>query len=327
MAKKKKYPRNWRGYNKASSLEFLLFVPLMVKLVDSIPDRDLWKGNGRPPLNLKDMLKCLMIMDKTKLGSRRAVSLIALLKSQLKISEIPSFNSLLNYRKKAEITEMLQQLIHMTHQSISEYDKSLITDSTGKSTSRKKMWQDWKKKKRKKKDFVKAHYTFTKKTLMIAEVSTTQSKGKGTGDPTQMEKHAQSVRNRKIDVDFWYADGSYCSRECANAAVSVGATPIFRVKKNASMKKKGSAAFRDMVKESREHPRKYKRKYNARAKCEAGIYSIKSKHSDRVLSRIIKTQESEILSEAAAYNISRISNVIFEFGITPNFSFSCSSQV
>jgi transposase len=297
----------------------------MVKLIDSFPDTDLWKGNGRPPLTLKDMLKCLIIMDKFKIGSRRAISVIALLKNQLKISQIPSFNSLLNYRKKPEIVEMLKQLIHATHRSISDYDKSLITDSTGKSTSRKKIWQDWKMKKRKKKDFVKSHYTFTKKTLMIAEASVTQSKGAGTGDPTQMEEHAHSIRNRQIDADFWYADGAYCSRECANAAVSVGAEPVFRVKSNASTKKKGSAAFRDMVKESREHPRRYKKKYNSRAKCEAGMHSIKSKHSDRIFSRAIKTQESEILSEAVAYNISRISNVVFEFGITPNFSYS--SQV
>jgi len=316
---KEKQKRNWAGYNKAQTLEGVFFVKLVAKFVDALDEEELWKGNGRPPFPMKDIIKCLLVLEYFTLSSRRTISILNLLKDDLKLSQVPHFNTLLNYRKKKEVRAMLEFLLHKIHDSIAEQDPNLITDSTGKTTTRKKFWRDWKNQPKKSTDFVKAHYTFTEKTLMIAEVSTTKSKGKGTGGPSQFVKHANSIRKRKVGAGNWYADGAYCGRPCCKAAGRAGATPVFRVKKNASPKKKGCKEYKDMVNLSREHPMIYKRNYNRRAKVESGIHSTKARFSHRISAQKFYRQKTEILAEAVAYDISRLPYVIFEFGLTPKF--------
>lgn len=318
MAKEKK-KKNWAGYNLAQTKELVLFVELVARFVEALDEQELWKGIGRPPCPIKDVIKCLLVMEYANLSCRRAVSLLLLIKEKLKIDEVPHFNTILRYRKKKEVRIMLQFLLHKIHSSIAEQDPNLITDSTGKTTTRKKFWRDCKKNPMKSTDFVKAHYTFTEKTLMIAEASMTKSKGKGTGDSSQFVKHANSIRKRGIKPDKWFADGAYCGRPCCKAAGRAGAIPVFRVKKNASPKKKGCREYRDMVKSSREHPRIYKRTYNRRAKGEAGMHSTKARFSHRISARKFYCQKTEILTEAVAYNISRLPYAIFEFGLTPKF--------
>lgn len=316
---KEKKKRNWSGYNMAQTVEAVLFVKLVAKFVDALDEQELWKGIGRPPCPIKDVIKCLLVLEYFNLSSRRAVSMLELLKGELKVDEVPHFNTLLNYRKKKEVREMLQFLLHKIHDSIAEHDPNLITDSTGKTTTRKKFWRDWKNQPKKSTDFVKAHTTFTEKTLMIAEVSMTKSKGKGTGDSSQFEHHANSIRKRKVKVENWFADGAYFGRNCCKAAGRAGATPVFRVRKNATQKKKGCKEYRDLVNFSREHPRLYKWKYNRRAKVESAMHSTKTRFSHRISTRKFYRQKTEILTEAVAYNISRLSNVMFEFGLAPKF--------
>jgi transposase len=317
--KKERQKRNWAGYNLAQTVEAVLFVKLVAKFVDALDEQELWKGIGRPPCPIKDVLKCLLVLEYFNLSSRRAVSMLQLLKEELKIDVVPHFNTLLNYRKKKEVRVMLEFLLHKIHESIAEYDPNLITDSTGKTTTRKKFWRDWKNQSKKSNDFVKEHITFTEKTLMIAEVSMTKSKGRGSGDSSQFVKHATSIRERKVRVENWFADGAYCSRKCCKAAGKAGANPIFRVKKNATPKKKGCKEYREMVKFSKKHPRLYKWKYKRRAKGEAGINSTKVRFSHRVSARKFYKQKTEVLTEAVAYNISRLPYVIFEFGLAPKF--------
>lgn len=316
---KEKQKRNWSGYNMAQTVEAVLFVKLVARFVDALDELELWKGIGRPPYPIKAVIKCLLVLEYFNLSSRRAVSMLQLLKEELKIAEVPHFNTLLNYRKKKEVREMLRFLLHKIHDSIAEHDPNLITDSTGKTTTRKKFWSDWKNQKKESTDFVKVHYSFTEKTLMIAEVSTTKSNGKGTGDASQFVKHANSIKKRRIKVKNWFADGAYCGRRCCKAAGKAGATPVFKVKKNAMPKKKGCKEYRDMVKSAKKYPFFYKRKYSRRAKGEAGIHATKARFSHRISTRKFYRQQTEILTEAVAYDLSRLSNVIFEFGLTPKF--------
>jgi|GEM_PF-5892956 len=316
---KEKQKRNWSGYNKAQMLEGVLFVKLVARFVDALDEKELWKGNGRQPFPMKDILKCLLVLEYFGLSSRRTISTLHQLQDDLRLSQIPHFNTLLIYRKKKEVRAILGFLLHKIHDSIAEQDPNLITGSTGKTTTRKKFWRDWKNQPKKSTDFVKAHCTFTEKTLMIAEASMTKSKGKGTGDPSQFVKHANSIRRRKVKVENWFADGAYCGRPCCKAAGRAGAIPVFRVKKSASPKKKGCKEYRDMVNASRKHPRIYKRKYNRRAKGESGMHSTKARFSHRISSRKFYRQKTEILAEAVAYNFSRLPYAVFEFGLTPKF--------
>jgi len=85
---KEKQKRNWSGYNMAQTVEAVLFVKLVARFVDALDEQELWKGIGRPPCPIKDVIKCLLVLEYFNLSSRRAVSMLQLLKGELMIAEV-----------------------------------------------------------------------------------------------------------------------------------------------------------------------------------------------------------------------------------------------
>jgi hypothetical protein len=319
--KKKKYIKNWKAYNLAQTVQLPLFLYFVKVFVRNLEVEDRWRGDGRPPLPTKDALKCLLLLEYFQNSARKSVAKIQTYKDTVEIKNIPHFNTLLNLRKDPYLMELTDQLTMQIFKTINHEEKEVTTDSTGEGTSNKKFWRDKKNYKKKRKDFVKDHFTFGRKTLMIAAHTTTKSYGKGTGDSTQLIVHTEKMKNKGITYEKHGGDGAYCTRKCATAIKNVGATPIIKIKKNATAKKKGSAAFRDMVKSSREHPRIYKRTYNyMRPKIESGIYSFKSTFSHKVRSKLFEAQDGESSARCAVYNMLKLPHAIFEFGITPQIA-------
>lgn len=54
MAMKKKYKKNWQGYNLGQKLELQFFLYMVAKLVDALDEKNLRIGNGRPLYSIKD---------------------------------------------------------------------------------------------------------------------------------------------------------------------------------------------------------------------------------------------------------------------------------
>lgn len=318
MGKRKKYPKNWAGYNFAQKIELPLFLDLVRIFVRNLDVKDRWKGNGRPPVETRDAIRVLLLWLYYDCSARKAVSRIEAVKEKVDLEKVPHFNVFYTLLEDEYLQECMLRILEEIFKTINPADKILATDSTGKSTSVKKFWNDWKGKRRKSKEFVKMHSTFGTKTSMIATVTVTKSKGKGTGDSTQLILHTERVKQRGIHADEWTADGAFCTRDCATAIRKTGAVPFIRIKKNATTKKKGSTAFRDMVKMGRKHPIIYRRHYHRRSKSESGFYSHQCRFSNKVRSKNFETQKGELVASCAVHNALRFSHAVFEFGITPS---------
>lgn len=318
MGKRKKYPKNWAGYNFAEKVELPLFLDLVRIFVRNLEVKERWKGNGRPPVETGDALKVLLLWSYFNCSARKAVSRIEAVKEKVELDEVPHFNVFYGLIKDEYLKECVLKILELIFKTVNPSEGVLATDSTGKSTSTKKFWNDWKGEERESKDFVKLHSTFGTKTSMIATMSVTRSKGKGTGDSSQLILHAGRIKQNGIHADEWCADGAYCTRKCATAVKEAGAVPFIKIKKNATTKKKGSAAFRDMVKMKKKHPIIYKRHYHKRSKAESGFYSHQSRFSNRVRARNFEAQEGELIASCAVFNALHFAHAVYEFGVIPS---------
>ncbi len=317
MGKRKEYPKNWSGYNFAQKVELPLFLDLVRIFVRNFEVKERWKSNGRPPIEARDALRIILLWFYFNCSARKAVSRIEALKDKVDLNEVPHFNVFYSFLRDEYLQECTLQILEEIFKHFNHSDTVFATDSTGKSVSTKKFWNDCRGEEKSAKDFVKMHATYGTKTSLIATVTVTKSKGKGTGDSSQLLLHTQRTQERDIRAEEWTADGAYCTRKCATAIKKTGATPYTRIKKNSTAKKKGSAAYRDMVKLKRKHPIIYDRHYHRRSKAESGFHSHQSRFSNRIRSREFSAQRGKLLASCAVYNMLHFANAVFEFGITP----------
>ena len=110
---KKRYPRDESLYNLAQTNEVFVFLNYLPKIVmKAINGKTLWKGEGRPPKDLFDILVALSIQRYTCMSTRRSIGMIYALCSFARIPiEMPSWRTLCRYRSKEAIKKFLDNMI------------------------------------------------------------------------------------------------------------------------------------------------------------------------------------------------------------------------
>lgn len=58
---KKNGKRNWSIYNQLKTNRLQIFIHVLLLVLDSMPLPSLYRGRGRKPILLKDIVKCLAI--------------------------------------------------------------------------------------------------------------------------------------------------------------------------------------------------------------------------------------------------------------------------
>lgn len=309
--RKKTYSRNWNGYNKAVIYELPLFIRWMRKFVDELNVEKQWKGIGRPPENLKDVLKAIHLKEKLRLAARPCVGWLLLLKEPLGIKEIPSFNTILAYQRKPEIRLYLNELRRRQNLCLKGEEHDFSIDSHGVSTSMKMFWNDIRENHRKRKKFLKHHATIGVRFKIIAASTVTRGTA---GDSPQLKEHVPEVASIHRINDF-DGDSSYLSRNNCNDVASHGGTPYFKVKKNSVSNQKGSLAWRKMVELSRNDPEEFNRHYHKRSNSESMNASFERKYSNHVNSKLFESQTNEIQIRVVNYNFGCLSRAVFEYGV------------
>ena len=114
--KRKSYKKDEARYNLIQENElfiFLRFLPLAVLFV--CKNESLWKGEGRPPCKLRDILICLSIQQYFGKSLRRSMGIIRFVTQAAKISvDIPCFKTLDNYLNNPLIKPYLAAIIEIT---------------------------------------------------------------------------------------------------------------------------------------------------------------------------------------------------------------------
>ena len=318
--------RDWSAYNEIKTRRFQTFLSLLLLVVDAMPLPSLYKGKGRKPIPIRDIIVCLAVKVYYKMSYRDAVSELKRHQEELKLAKVPHFNTLRKYMLDPRVTAMLGILLLLVVQPIAPLETVFASDATGFASSRKseyytvvikgrkmvkennatKLLQ-----KKKKKDFVKMHITIGTVTQMVAAAVATIGKRH---ESTQLESMVKIVA-RIFSVKEWLGDSGYLARKACNLVARLGAQPFFWPKSNSTTKSRGSYAWSDMVELFRRNIEEFKRHYHQRSKVESVFSVIKEYFGDFVYSRRIEGQLNELLLKVFDYNLCRLGEVTFLMGV------------
>ena len=315
--KKKRYPRNESLYNLAQTNELFVFLDYLPKLVmRAVKGKTLWKGEGRPPKELFDIMVALSIQRYTCMSTRRSIGMIYALCSFGRIPiEMLSWRTLCRYRNKEFVKKFLDNMIEETSSPLKLLEKDFSTDMTGARTSCYSSWFSLRTKKRiRHRDHISSHVTTSRILNSAVAVDVNVNKGK---DSFYLREHIERVKNNFL-INDWSGDSAYLSRANCKAVSSAGGKPWFRLKKNTRDKAYGSIAWKKMVIALRTSE-EAQRSYHKRSNSESTNSGKKRKFGDFVRSKHDAARENEEHLGWITYNFTVLSRAKYEHGIVPKF--------
>ena len=309
----------WSTYNLAQQNEVLLFLDRLPEaVIEAVHDDDLWKGTGRPPRKLYDILICLAIQDYIGFSDRRSIGIIELFTRFAKLDiDIPCYRSMSNYKNDPLIKPYLEKLIEITSKPVSVIERDFSTDASGISTNTSSTWYNIRMGKEiKRKDHITAHVTTSRILNAAVAVDIDCDKGK---DNIYLREHVQRVR-RNFGVGDWSGDSAYASRANCIAVSQAGGTPWFKPKKNFTPRAGRSPSWRRMIIKFRDDPDGAGEHYHKRSNSESKFFAKKAKFGSSVRARNRTAKENEEHMKWVCYNFSVLSRAWHEFGIRPKFN-------
>lgn len=309
--KKERWPRDEALYNQVQESEFLHFFEYVRFLTNYV-------CKGR---KMKQIIQCLLIWRKfPQLSVRRARGLLLLLKEfGIIFVNIPCFKTLSNYNEKNSLQITLDKLLEESSKPLSSIEHDFITDMTGIRTTLFSSWFSLRIKKRiKRRDHLRDHVTTGVKTMIVPALDIRMKDGE---DNIIMRGHVNKV-TKNFTINDWLGDTKYwCKENCKKVSGECG-TPYFKCKTGKTAwngKQDGYPSWKEMNKESEEHPRRYKKHYRYRVKVECTIHSKKALHGDKVYSRLPSARANEETLRWINHNINVLNRAKHEWNINPCF--------
>ncbi len=306
----RRYKQQWSAYNLAQTNEFKLFQDILVELVDSLIEvrKPLWK-NGRPFMDIKDMIFCCVSKCYFGKSSRRNVGYLTMAKGNDYIKHVPHFNTLLNYYRKPAMTNLLKHLIEQSGIPLKEIEENFVTDSSGFSVSLYSRWFNARTgKDSERRLFKKAHLTSGAKTNVVTAVSITEGYHH---DSPQFEGLVKTTA-KNFNMKTMAADGAYSSRNNHSLVSSVGAIPYLMFRKNAIRRPKGSLVYKRMFDMYQKHRQEFLDVYHTRSNSESVFSMIKRKFGTHLYCKSELGQVNEMLCLVLAHNICVLIQELFE---------------
>ena len=317
--KRKSYKKDESRYNLIQENEvfiFLRFLPLAALFV--CKNKTLWKGEGRPPCNLRDILTCLAIQQYFGKSLRRSMGIIRFVTRAAHISVvIPCFKTLDNYMNNQSIKPYLASVIEITSKPLSELERFFATDSTGETASTASTWFNIRAGKTiEKKDHITVHITTGTLLNTVTAITVNAYAGE---DNIIFRKHNQ-LTAKNFQVKEHSGDSMYLCKENCDDVEAVEGKPFFRPKSNTLVKSDGSYAWLRMMLNYYNHPIKAKRSYNKRLNAESTNHAKKAKFGSHVRSKNDTAKENESTLQWIGYNFSVLSRAYYEYDIEPYFT-------
>lgn len=314
--RKKIYFQNWSQYNQAKTQEKLMFLKILNDVVESLDIPYPYKGNGRYPHPIQDMIKCCCIKVYCQFSSRKIISDLRLVQSLGYLFKTPHFNSINNYMSSEKITPYLNQLIQLTSEPLSKVETNFAPDATGFSTFNKKNWIDFRLDKIYKKEFRKLHILTGVKSNIVTFAKVT----KGTCHDSPIFETLLKNTIYFKNIHTISADSGYLSRKNCDLIASVGARPFIMPKKNIKRPiAKGSKAWYEMIRFWKDNEEEFRHYYNRRSNVESTFSMIKANYLPYVRCKSFTGAQNEALCKVICHNIAVLVSSIFEFGIKLNF--------
>jgi transposase len=105
------------------------------------------------------------------------------------------------------------------------------------------------------------------------------------------------------DIEAVTADSAYLSRRNCDLTEAIGAKPYINLKKNTTLRAKGSKAWFEMLLCYKKKPEAWMRIYHRRSSAETAFSAIKRKFGYKLSSVRRDHQRKELMSKVVAYNL------------------------
>jgi len=304
------YAQEWPAYNKAQCREKPLFMYLLSVLCNNI-EQPSYKF-GRPTLSLSDMVFSSVFKVYTMYSGRRFTGDMQIAEEKGYVDKIPHFNSVFNYLKKPEMTDVLLNLIHLSSLPLASVERDFAIDATGFSTCNYVRWFDHKfGKKVDTKIWLKLHVMCGVKTNIVTSAIVTDSKD---GDSPFL-KYMVKETAEKFNINEVSADKAYSSRENVTEIDKYGATPYIPFRSNATGKSRGSVVWRRMFNYFQWKQKEFMEHYHKRSNVETTMHMIKAKFGSNLKSKTRTAQTNELLAKVLCHNICVVIQEMHELGI------------
>lgn len=311
--KRMTYPQDWEAYNKAQTKEKIISEKLLLELMDSIPDREIYsKKGGRPWTPIRERVYAMYIYSHSGSSSRRCISDLMMAKERGIITKYPHFNSVLNFYYNKSITTLLMKLIWITSLPLRSVEEHFAVDSTGFGTPRFERWFDirtqeeaWKR------TWKKAHACIGVKTNVITSLEITE--GVDSDCPELIPLVEQTAKN--FEMKGVSADKAYLSRENFDRIADMGAIPYIPFKSNSTGKKKGSLIWSRMFDLFLQKRELFDQGYHKRSNIESTFSMVKRKFGNSLKTKRDDSQVNEILMKCLCHNLAVLVQESFELGL------------
>jgi len=313
------YRQDWPAYNAAQVHEQEMFGQLLRELCDTISQPP--QGMGRPRLPLSDMMFAVGTKVYSTMSGRRAMTDVRNAQANGQLDKTPSFNSVLGYLKKPEMTPLLKSLIEQSAAPLKALETDFAADSSGFSTSVYDRWFDHKWGKEKKEArWIKAHILTGVVTNIVTAVEVTET----AAHDSLFLKPMVNTTARTFDMREVSADKAYLSRPNLHAIDDVGATPFIPFKSNSlpvpRNGKNPDALWEKAYHFYQLHHAAFLDFYHKRSNVETTFSMIKAKFGGAVRSKSTTAQINEVLVKILCHNIVVLIQSMFELNIIPAFA-------
>lgn len=298
---RKTYKQEWTSYNLAQTKEFKLFQDILVELIDSLIEvRKPLPRRGRPFLDLKDMLFCCVMKVYFGKSTRRNIGYLHLAKGVDYITNVPHFNSILNYYDNPHLIPLLKHMVEQSGIPLRDVELDFATDASGFTTSLFGRWFNARiAKYSERRLYRKAHLTSGVATNIITAVTITEG---FCHDSTQFEELVKTTA-QNFNIREMSADAGYLARKHFDLISSVGAIPYIMFKKNCTAKARGSMVYKRMHEMFTRHNQEFLDHYHKRSNAESVFHMIKRKFGMHLFCRNEIAQTNELLCKCLAHNI------------------------
>lgn len=311
----KKYcDQNWEAYNQAQTQEKILFMELLNDLTCNIPSQK-YKGNGRPPADIGEMLFSICLKIYLDFSSRRIESDIRMAQQLGYIGHVPHFNTILKYLNNPVLAQVFKELITVSALPLKQVEENFTVDASGFSTSMFKQWVNVRTGTSQKRLFKKAHLFSGIKTNIITSVEVTD----GYTHDTLMFPNLLNDTAKHFAIKEVTADLGYSSRENLGLVSQKGAIPFIPFKKNATSRSKGFAIWNAMYRYYKDNRDDFMQHYHKRSNVESVFSMMKRKQGCNLRTKNDIAQVNEIMCKCLVHNICVLIQEMFEIGIKIDF--------
>ncbi len=312
--KRRTYPQKWHFYYQASRTEKLMFFRIIKDAVDYLDIEAKYKGTGRPPANIKDIVKALCIKGYCGLSSWRIESELKLAQTFGIINKVYKRSALNNYLNNKYVVEILKELLKTIAEPLQEIEETVAIDATGMASSYgKKRWVEVRLTHRLRKDFAKLHIISGVKSNIIFSADVTEGTS---SDSPHLKELLEELRFKPRE---FVADAGYISKDNVIAISDKGIKPFIMPRKNITGQRGGSASWRYLIRLWKENKEIFLMHYHARSNVESTFSMLKRKFGDYVRAKNIIGQTADILSKVVCLNAVILSEAMLEYGIRTRF--------